>query len=187
MTAGIKNKGICNMFTINDFTQFEKRPCRAAKHPVLLTVILASAVLVFATGAFAEYTSFKDAMAAGEELLWKQAKPLEAQVIFEQAAALGTLENDKAQAEVRIAVCLIKQNTPEAGIARLKVVLEGVAAGDYVLCDAAVALGDVYSYRYKNVETAIGYYKQAQSFAKVNETRKADIQKKIDRISKTSE
>ena len=87
-------------------------------------------MMVLATGALAEYTSFKEAFAAGEDLLWKQTRPFEAQGAFEQAARLGKQKNDKAQAEVRIAVCLIKQNRHTEGIARLKTVLEEKTAGE---------------------------------------------------------
>lgn len=156
---------------------------KSDKEGVMKKGLIALALLMVSATALGEYRSFKEALAAGENLLWKQTKPAEAQAAFEQAAALGKHENDKMLAEVRIAVSIIKQDRPEEGIARLKAVLEAATVGDYVLCDAAVVLGDVYSYRLKDNEAALGYYTQALSFVQVDK-RKAGIRQKLDRISK---
>lgn len=173
--------------------RFAKHLIQFAKRPVLRDVFfeaqtaktrIACVVLALVTGAaFAEYSSCSAAMEAGEELLWKQEKPIEAQAVFEQAFELGQTKNDKGKAAVRIAVCRIKQNKPEEGIEVLKTVLEDDSYARHILCDAAVALGDVYSYRKKEFDTAKGYYKQGLSLCTL-EKRRQEIQKKIDRISK---
>lgn len=56
----------------------------------------------------------------------------------------------------------------------ISMIPEPATAGNYVLCDAAVALGDVYSYRLKDNETALGYYTQALSFVQMDKRKARD-------------